>query len=126
VWLTVAKVVPIAATIALIGFFGELPPAAIIVSLALCGATVGFAFFNRPTARLFSRRCRQPAAVPAWRWSRGFWLCSRAALAQPENRPAAFCFAAEIALYSRVASVIGLQYNVRLNSPQIGMIEGDG
>jgi UDP-N-acetylmuramyl pentapeptide phosphotransferase/UDP-N-acetylglucosamine-1-phosphate transferase len=52
-WLTVAEVVPIAATIALIGFFGKLPPAAIVVSLALCGATVGFAFFNRPTARLF-------------------------------------------------------------------------
>ncbi|MFY9772604.1 MAG: glycosyltransferase family 4 protein [Xanthobacteraceae bacterium] len=52
-WLTVAEAVPIAATIALIGFFGKLPPAAIVVSLALCGATVGFAFFNRPTARLF-------------------------------------------------------------------------
>lgn len=52
-WLTVAEVVPIAATIALIGCFGKLPPAAIVVSLALCGATVGFAFFNRPTARLF-------------------------------------------------------------------------
>ena len=52
-WLTVAEVVPIAATISVIGFFGKLPPAAIVVSLALCGATIGFAFFNRPTAKLF-------------------------------------------------------------------------
>jgi UDP-N-acetylmuramyl pentapeptide phosphotransferase/UDP-N-acetylglucosamine-1-phosphate transferase len=52
-WLTVAEVVPIAATIGVIGFFGVLPPAAIVVSLALCGATIGFAFFNRPVAMLF-------------------------------------------------------------------------
>jgi UDP-N-acetylmuramyl pentapeptide phosphotransferase/UDP-N-acetylglucosamine-1-phosphate transferase len=37
----------------MIGFFGLLPPEAIVISLALCGATIGFAFFNRPVARLF-------------------------------------------------------------------------
>ena len=52
-WLTVAEVVPIAAAIGLIGLLGNLPPAAIVVSLALCGATIGFAFFNRPVALLF-------------------------------------------------------------------------
>jgi UDP-N-acetylmuramyl pentapeptide phosphotransferase/UDP-N-acetylglucosamine-1-phosphate transferase len=52
-WLTVAEVVPIAATIAVIGLFGKIPPAAMVVSLALCGATIGFAFFNRPIAKLF-------------------------------------------------------------------------
>jgi UDP-N-acetylmuramyl pentapeptide phosphotransferase/UDP-N-acetylglucosamine-1-phosphate transferase len=52
-WLTVAEVVPIAATIGVIGLFGSLPPAAIVVSLALCGATIGFGFFNRPVAKLF-------------------------------------------------------------------------
>jgi UDP-N-acetylmuramyl pentapeptide phosphotransferase/UDP-N-acetylglucosamine-1-phosphate transferase len=52
-WLTAAEVVPIAATIGVIGLFGILPPAAIVVSLALCGATIGFAFFNRPVAMLF-------------------------------------------------------------------------
>lgn len=52
-WLTVAEVVPIAATIAVIGLFGKMPAAAIVVSLALCGATIGFAFFNRPIAKLF-------------------------------------------------------------------------
>jgi UDP-N-acetylmuramyl pentapeptide phosphotransferase/UDP-N-acetylglucosamine-1-phosphate transferase len=52
-WLTVAEVVPIAATIAVIGLLGKMPPAAIVVSLALCGATIGFAFFNRPIAKLF-------------------------------------------------------------------------
>jgi UDP-N-acetylmuramyl pentapeptide phosphotransferase/UDP-N-acetylglucosamine-1-phosphate transferase len=52
-WLTVAEVVPITATIAAIGFFGVLPPAAMLLSLALCGATIGFAYFNRPVAMLF-------------------------------------------------------------------------
>jgi UDP-N-acetylmuramyl pentapeptide phosphotransferase/UDP-N-acetylglucosamine-1-phosphate transferase len=52
-WLTVTEVVPIAATIGVFGLFGILPPAAIVVSLALCGATIGFAFFNRPVAMLF-------------------------------------------------------------------------
>ncbi|MGB5185246.1 MAG: hypothetical protein WBO12_24115 [Xanthobacteraceae bacterium] len=65
-------------------------------------------------------------AAVSIRIARGFWLCSRAALAQLESRPTIFCFAVEIAPYSCVASVIGLQYYVRLNSPQIGMIEGDG
>jgi UDP-N-acetylmuramyl pentapeptide phosphotransferase/UDP-N-acetylglucosamine-1-phosphate transferase len=52
-WLTVAEVVPIAATIAVIGLFGKIPPADTVISLALCGATIGFAFFNRPVAKLF-------------------------------------------------------------------------
>src|SRR5215469_14262617 len=51
--MTVAEVVPITATLALIGFFEAQPPWAIVVSLALCGATIGFAFFNRPVAKLF-------------------------------------------------------------------------
>jgi UDP-N-acetylmuramyl pentapeptide phosphotransferase/UDP-N-acetylglucosamine-1-phosphate transferase len=52
-WMTVAEVVPITVTLALIGFFENQPPWAIVVSLALCGATIGFAFFNRPVAKLF-------------------------------------------------------------------------
>jgi UDP-N-acetylmuramyl pentapeptide phosphotransferase/UDP-N-acetylglucosamine-1-phosphate transferase len=52
-WMTVAEVVPISATLALIGFFEAQPPWAIVVSLALCGAMIGFAFFNRPVAKLF-------------------------------------------------------------------------
>jgi UDP-N-acetylmuramyl pentapeptide phosphotransferase/UDP-N-acetylglucosamine-1-phosphate transferase len=52
-WMTVAEVVPITATLALIGFFEAQPPWATVVSLALCGATIGFAFFNRPVAKLF-------------------------------------------------------------------------
>ena len=52
-WMTVAEVVPLTATLAVIGLFGLLPPAAIIVSLALCGAMIGFAYFNRPVAKLF-------------------------------------------------------------------------
>ncbi len=52
-WMTVAEVVPLTAALAAIGLFGFLPPAAIVISLALCGATIGFAFFNRPVAKLF-------------------------------------------------------------------------
>ncbi|MGB6796657.1 MAG: glycosyltransferase family 4 protein [Xanthobacteraceae bacterium] len=52
-WMTVAEVVPVSAAVAAIGLQDMLPPWAIVVSLALCGAMIGFAFFNRPVARLF-------------------------------------------------------------------------
>jgi UDP-N-acetylmuramyl pentapeptide phosphotransferase/UDP-N-acetylglucosamine-1-phosphate transferase len=51
--MTVAEVVPITAALAIIGAFGHLPSTAAIVSLALCGAMIGFAYFNRPVAKLF-------------------------------------------------------------------------
>ena len=51
--ITVAQVVPITAAIAAIGMFGLLPPEAVVVSLAVCGAMIGFSFFNRPVASLF-------------------------------------------------------------------------
>jgi len=52
-WMTVAEVVPITAALAMIGAFGLLPPTEMTVSLALCGAMLGFAYFNRPIAKLF-------------------------------------------------------------------------
>jgi UDP-N-acetylmuramyl pentapeptide phosphotransferase/UDP-N-acetylglucosamine-1-phosphate transferase len=52
-WMTVAEVVPITAALAAFGLAGFLPPAATIVSIALCGAMIGFAPFNRPVASLF-------------------------------------------------------------------------
>jgi UDP-N-acetylmuramyl pentapeptide phosphotransferase/UDP-N-acetylglucosamine-1-phosphate transferase len=52
-WMTAAETVPIAAALAVIGLLGPLPPVAIIVSLALCGAMIGFGYFNRPVAKLF-------------------------------------------------------------------------
>jgi UDP-N-acetylmuramyl pentapeptide phosphotransferase/UDP-N-acetylglucosamine-1-phosphate transferase len=52
-WMTVAEVVPITAALAAIGWLGILPPLAVMLSLALCGAMVGFAWFNRPVAKLF-------------------------------------------------------------------------
>jgi UDP-N-acetylmuramyl pentapeptide phosphotransferase/UDP-N-acetylglucosamine-1-phosphate transferase len=51
--MTVAEVVPVAAGAAVVGMLGNLPAPAIVVSLALCGAMIGFAFFNRPVAKLF-------------------------------------------------------------------------
>jgi UDP-N-acetylmuramyl pentapeptide phosphotransferase/UDP-N-acetylglucosamine-1-phosphate transferase len=52
-WMTVAEVVPITAALAAIGFIGVVSWPHIVISLALCGAMVGFAFFNRPVAKLF-------------------------------------------------------------------------
>jgi UDP-N-acetylmuramyl pentapeptide phosphotransferase/UDP-N-acetylglucosamine-1-phosphate transferase len=52
-WMTVAEVVPVSAALALVGAFGRLPSTATIISLALGGAMIGFAYFNRPVAKLF-------------------------------------------------------------------------
>jgi UDP-N-acetylmuramyl pentapeptide phosphotransferase/UDP-N-acetylglucosamine-1-phosphate transferase len=52
-WMTVAEVVPVTAGVALLGAIGAAPPLAMLVALALLGAIIGFAPFNRPVARLF-------------------------------------------------------------------------
>ena len=52
-WMTVAEVVPVTAALALFGLYGELPLTATIVAVALCGAMIGFAPFNRPVAAIF-------------------------------------------------------------------------
>jgi UDP-N-acetylmuramyl pentapeptide phosphotransferase/UDP-N-acetylglucosamine-1-phosphate transferase len=52
-WMTVAEVTPVTGGLALLASFGALPPLETLVALALLGATVGFAPFNRPTANLF-------------------------------------------------------------------------
>jgi UDP-N-acetylmuramyl pentapeptide phosphotransferase/UDP-N-acetylglucosamine-1-phosphate transferase len=52
-WMTVVEIVPITLAIAAIGLIGFLPWKDVVISLALCGAIIGFAFFNRPVAKLF-------------------------------------------------------------------------
>jgi UDP-N-acetylmuramyl pentapeptide phosphotransferase/UDP-N-acetylglucosamine-1-phosphate transferase len=52
-WMTVAEVVPVTCGLVLIGLFGGLPAHGVIVAIALCGAIIGFAPFNRPVAQLF-------------------------------------------------------------------------
>ncbi len=52
-WITVAEVVPVTAALALFGFYGQLPLDPTLAALALCGAMIGFAPFNRPVAKLF-------------------------------------------------------------------------
>jgi len=52
-WMTVVEVIPIAATLAALGFLGALPSDAVALALAVGGAMIGFAYFNRPTARIF-------------------------------------------------------------------------
>ena len=52
-WMTVAEVLPVTAGLAILGALGALPSYGIVAALALFGATLGFAPFNRPVARLF-------------------------------------------------------------------------
>jgi UDP-N-acetylmuramyl pentapeptide phosphotransferase/UDP-N-acetylglucosamine-1-phosphate transferase len=52
-WMTVVEVVPLSAGLSLLGLMGALSWDAALIALALCGAMIGFAPFNRPVARLF-------------------------------------------------------------------------
>jgi UDP-N-acetylmuramyl pentapeptide phosphotransferase/UDP-N-acetylglucosamine-1-phosphate transferase len=52
-WMTVAEVIPITATLAALGIAGALPSYGTMLALALGGAMIGFAYFNRPTAKVF-------------------------------------------------------------------------
>ena len=52
-WMTVAEMLPLSASLAAFAFFGAAPAAVLPIALALAGALLGFAPFNRPIARLF-------------------------------------------------------------------------
>src|SRR6202521_832150 len=52
-WMTVAETVPVTASIFVFSLAGAVPQAAGLTALALCGAMLGFAPFNRPVAKLF-------------------------------------------------------------------------
>ncbi|MGD9838202.1 MAG: glycosyltransferase family 4 protein [Afipia sp.] len=52
-WMTVAEVVPVMGALAAFGLWGQLPPGPTIIAIALLGAMIGFAPFNRPVAKLF-------------------------------------------------------------------------
>ena len=52
-WMTVAETVPLTAGVFVFALFGAAPHPAGSVALALCGAMLGFAPFNRPVAKLF-------------------------------------------------------------------------
>jgi UDP-N-acetylmuramyl pentapeptide phosphotransferase/UDP-N-acetylglucosamine-1-phosphate transferase len=52
-WMTVAEVVPVTGALVVLGALGELSASATILAAALCGATAGFAPFNRPVAKIF-------------------------------------------------------------------------
>ncbi len=52
-WMMVAEVVPVTAGLAVLAWLGALPTQGLVVGLALNGAMLGFAPFNRPIARLF-------------------------------------------------------------------------
>lgn len=52
-WMTVAEVVPVMGALVLFGLCGQLPTVPTMIALALGGAMIGFAPFNRPVAKLF-------------------------------------------------------------------------
>jgi UDP-N-acetylmuramyl pentapeptide phosphotransferase/UDP-N-acetylglucosamine-1-phosphate transferase len=52
-WMTAAEIVPISASLVALGCLGALSRDGIAVALALGGAMIGFAYFNRPAAKLF-------------------------------------------------------------------------
>jgi UDP-N-acetylmuramyl pentapeptide phosphotransferase/UDP-N-acetylglucosamine-1-phosphate transferase len=52
-WMTVAEIIPITAGLGMFGLRGAMPRDATIAAVALFGAVIGFAPFNRPVARLF-------------------------------------------------------------------------
>jgi len=52
-WMTVAEVLPVTVGLSVLGLMGALPRHGLVVSLALSGAIMGFAPFNRPVAKLF-------------------------------------------------------------------------
>jgi UDP-N-acetylmuramyl pentapeptide phosphotransferase/UDP-N-acetylglucosamine-1-phosphate transferase len=52
-WMTVAEMLPMTAALAAFGLMSEVPAAVLWTALALAGALLGFAPFNRPVARLF-------------------------------------------------------------------------
>lgn len=52
-WMTVAEAVPVAGAIVLLGLAGVVPVPPLTVAVALFGAIIGFAPFNKPVARLF-------------------------------------------------------------------------
>jgi len=51
--MTVAESVPITGALIAMGWFGLYPALPALVAAALCGAMLGFAFFNRPVAKVF-------------------------------------------------------------------------
>jgi UDP-N-acetylmuramyl pentapeptide phosphotransferase/UDP-N-acetylglucosamine-1-phosphate transferase len=52
-WMTVAQVVPMTLGVAILHGLGLVPPAIGLLALALLGATLGFAVFNKHPARIF-------------------------------------------------------------------------
>ena len=52
-WMTAAEVVPVTAGLWLLALCGALPSSDAMIAVALLGAMIGFAPFNRPVAKLF-------------------------------------------------------------------------
>jgi UDP-N-acetylmuramyl pentapeptide phosphotransferase/UDP-N-acetylglucosamine-1-phosphate transferase len=52
-WMTVAEVVPMTGGVAVLGVAGGASLSTMMLAVALLGAIIGFAPFNRPVARLF-------------------------------------------------------------------------
>jgi UDP-N-acetylmuramyl pentapeptide phosphotransferase/UDP-N-acetylglucosamine-1-phosphate transferase len=52
-WMTVGEVVPVTVGLAIAAALGAIPAEGSVVTVALCGAMLGFAPFNKPVAKIF-------------------------------------------------------------------------
>jgi UDP-N-acetylmuramyl pentapeptide phosphotransferase/UDP-N-acetylglucosamine-1-phosphate transferase len=52
-WMTVGEVVPVTAGLLIAAALGAIPAEGAVVTVALCGAMLGFAPFNKPVAKIF-------------------------------------------------------------------------
>ena len=73
-WMTVAEMLPGTVALAAFGFVGAMPSDSLAITLALAGALIGFAPFNRPVARLFMG---DVGSLPIGLSSRGVSSCWR-------------------------------------------------
>jgi UDP-N-acetylmuramyl pentapeptide phosphotransferase/UDP-N-acetylglucosamine-1-phosphate transferase len=100
-WITVAEVVPITAALTFAGALGALPWEATIVAIALGGAMLGFAPFNRPRAKLFLGDAGSLSIALLLFWLL-LWLASQSHLAAAVLLPLYYLADATITLLRRL------------------------
>lgn len=99
-WMTVAEMVPVTGALALFGAAGFIDPLATLVATALCGALVGFAWFNKPVAKLFLGDVGSLPIGVAVAWLL-FMLASAGYLAAAVVLPLYYCADATLTLVRR-------------------------
>jgi UDP-N-acetylmuramyl pentapeptide phosphotransferase/UDP-N-acetylglucosamine-1-phosphate transferase len=102
-WMTVAEMLPMSVALATFAFLGEAPLEILPITLALAGALLGFAPFNRPIARLFLGDVGSLPIGLLSGWCL-FELASRQHIAAALLLPLYYLADATITLFRRVAA----------------------